>query len=178
MRRTAISRTSTRAAARRSAGAALAEALQLLLAAAAAAQDLELRPAAIGESARDVRLQVVRADGRPFCAGPTCRPWVGVGFARLHRLRPKAAPSGRPVALTVRLSGVGAFGDPPPRAGDALLVVVYVGERPVAAPARLRIIGDGEGPGERPPPDGRLTNDARARQAPGRARGKRCAQDR
>ena len=96
-----------------------------------------LEPSWWSPTAETGELRVRRVDGGAWTAVGEGAPWVGITFDRLVRLRTRVAAPGSPDVLAARLPPLGELWDPPPRIGDRLLVVVYVGRRPLGAAAAL-----------------------------------------
>jgi hypothetical protein len=107
--------------------------LPLVLQAARPADPSRLRivPPTIAAGKRPTCLEIRRADGGPFGAAAE-ELWVGLTFSRLVRLRGLALPASRPHLLRLEIASLAELWDPPPRAGDRVLVNVYAGDVPIA----------------------------------------------
>jgi len=105
----------------------------------AAAQTLVVAPGCLPASGEASTIELRRQDGRAFCPAPGCTPWVGASYGRLVRLPTRGIPSDRPQVLRARLGTLSSRWDPPPAAGETLIVLVYLGDRPISAPLTLPI---------------------------------------
>jgi hypothetical protein len=134
---------------RRPALLALVLGLPLTLLAPMSADPSRLRivPATIATGDRPTCLEIRRADGTPFGA-PAEELWVGLTFSRLVRLRGLGLPAARPHRLRLEIASLAELWDPPPRAGDRVLVNVYAGDIPIARSTALAVRD--AAPGDRP----------------------------
>jgi hypothetical protein len=107
----------------------------------ARAQDITLTPRQIAEGARNVRLRIERADGRPFTANSDGVLSVGIAFGRtLVMFDAKPDRPGSPRILTVTIRDTSTAWSPAPRAGDNLLIAVYLNKRPITTAVPLAIV--------------------------------------
>ena len=114
----------------------------LLVVSAGYAQNLILNPQEISENAKNVRLRVQRADGRPFTTKPKAVLSVGIAFGtKLVMFEAKPDRTQSPQSLTVILRDTEATWSPAPRAGDNLLVAVYLDMRPCTTATPLHVVG-------------------------------------
>ena len=114
----------------------------LIVAGTACAQNLELSPQQISEGAKNVRLKVQRTDGRPFASQSRASLSVGIAFGpKLVMFDAKPDRLLSPQSLTVTIKDAGTTWSPAPRAGDNLLVAVYLNKRPVTTATLLPVVG-------------------------------------
>jgi hypothetical protein len=119
---------------------ALLLALPLTAPAPPAADQARLRivPAAIVAGHGHTCLEIRRADGVPFGAAAE-ELWVGLTFSRLVRLRGLALPAAQPHRIWLEIASLAELWDPPPRAGDRVLVNVYAGDIPIARSTAMAV---------------------------------------
>jgi hypothetical protein len=105
-------------------------------------RSIVLTPKELPQGAKNVTLKIQRADGQPFTLEPNVELSVGIAFGtKLAMLATSAdQPRSRRV-LTALIKDLDALWSPAPRAGDELLVAVYINKRPVTAAASLRVAG-------------------------------------
>ena len=113
----------------------------LLIASAAHAQNLALSPREIPEGTKNFPVRVQRADGRPFTSRPNAVLSVGIAFGtKLVMLEAKPDRPQSPQALTVIIKDASTTWTQAPRAGDNLLVAVYLQKSPITAATPLPVV--------------------------------------
>ena len=125
-------------------GRAIVSALLLVIceAGAARAQNLTLAPHEIPERAKGVRLKVRRVDGQPFTEQSDGLLSVGIAYGtKLVMFEAKPDRLQSPRVLIVIIKDLALAWSPAPRAGDELLVAVYLNKRPITAAASLSVAG-------------------------------------
>jgi hypothetical protein len=122
--------------------------LTVLVAVGADPARLRIEPPTIAAGDRPTCLEIRRRDGAPFGAAAE-ELWVGLTFSRLVRLRASALPAARPDLLRLEIASLAELWDPPPGAGDRVLVNVYAGDVPIARSAALAV--SDAAAGARPP---------------------------
>jgi hypothetical protein len=114
---------------------------------------LRIAPATIVAGQGPTCLEIRRDDGAPFGAAAG-ELWVGLTFSRLVRLRGLALPAARPQRIWLEVASLAELWEPPPRAGDRVLVNVYAGDIPIARSTAIgvRDAAAGERPSSCPQP--------------------------
>ncbi|MCI0485205.1 MAG: hypothetical protein L0229_01125 [Blastocatellia bacterium] len=108
----------------------------------ARAQNLTLAPHEIPEGAKSVRLKVQRVDGQPFTEQSDGVLSVGIAYGtKLFMFEAKPDRPESPRVLIVIIKDLALAWSPAPRAGDELLVAVYLNKRPITAAASLSVVG-------------------------------------
>ncbi|HEU4388389.1 MAG TPA: hypothetical protein VFV34_11370 [Blastocatellia bacterium] len=116
--------------------------LTLTFTGAADAQNLTLSPREIPEGAKNFRITIERADRRPFTTRSNALLSVGIAFGtKLVIFDAKPDRPQSPQSLTVVIKDASTAWSQAPRAGDNLLVAVYLNKSPVTAATQLPVVG-------------------------------------
>jgi hypothetical protein len=91
--------------------------------------------------AKNVQLTIKRTNGQPFMTKAESALWVGIALnTKLVKFEPKPDEPRAPRTLTVEIEDLETNWNPPPRAGDTLLVAVYQNKQPITTVCRLSVI--------------------------------------
>jgi hypothetical protein len=100
----------------------------------------------VAEGAKNFHFTIKRTDGRPFTTQPSPPLWVGIAFGtELIKFKPTPDQRRFPRVLTVEIEDLDAGWIQAPRAGDNLLVAVYLGNKPITAATNLSVRAPSEG---------------------------------